>query len=120
MPDAVFVIDGIFEEQAIREANTLKITAYAVLNTNGDDTVVSNCIPANTNSLKSIDYIAAALKESLSGKARDASTSTPTTTAQAKVIKIDDTKVSGEKKAPAKRAPKKVEVKSPTETTTQE
>jgi len=121
IPDAVFVIDGIFEEQAISEANSLKILAYAVLNTNGDDSVLKNCIPANTNSVKSIDYIAAALRDALSGKVRDASTSATSTISQAKVKKIDDTKVSGEKKVPAKKAPaKKVEeVKAEVETTEQ-
>lgn len=121
IPDAVFVIDGIFEEQAISEANSLKILAYAVLNTNGDDTVLKNCIPANTNSVKSIDYIAIALKDALSGKVRDASASTTSTIAKAKVKKIDDTKVSGEKKAPAKKAPTKkvAEVKAEVETTEQ-
>ncbi len=121
IPDVIFVIDGVFEEQAVREANQLKLLSYAVLNTNGDDTVLTNCIPANTNSVKSIEYIAAALKESLSGKAREV-TSTPSTgtTAPAKVKKVAETKVSGEKKAPAKRTPKKVaEVEAKVETTEQ-
>lgn len=120
IPDVVFVIDGVFEEQAIREANQLKLLSYAVLNTNGDDTVLTNCIPANTNSVKSIEYIAAALKDSLSGKAREAASTTATWTAPARVKKVAETKVSGEKKAPAKRAPKKAaEVEAKVETTEQ-
>ena len=121
IPDVIFVIDGVFEEQAVREANQLKLLSYAVLNTNGDDTVLTNCIPANTNSVKSIEYIAAALKESISGKAREV-TSTPSTgtTAPAKVKKVSETKVSGEKKAPAKRTPKvTAEVEAKVETTEQ-
>lgn len=117
IPDVIFVIDGVFEEQAVREANQLKLLSYAVLNTNGDDTVLTNCIPANTNSVKSIEYIAAALKESLSWKAREV-TATPSTgnNAPARVKKVSETKVSGEKKAPAKRTPKVV---SEVETTEQ-
>jgi len=119
IPDVVFVIDGVFEAQAIREANQLKLLSYAVLNTNGDDTVLTNCIPANTNSVKSIDYLAVALKEALSGKARDASTNT-NSSVPAKVKKVSEVKVSGEKKTPAKRTPKKVaEVETKVETTEQ-
>lgn len=106
IPDVVFVIDGVFEAQAIREANQLKLLSYAVLNTNGDDTFLTNCIPANTNSVKSIDYITEALKESLSGKAKVVSAE-GTEAPVKKVRKVSETKVSWEKKAPAKRAPKK-------------
>ncbi|MDD3794264.1 MAG: 30S ribosomal protein S2 [Candidatus Gracilibacteria bacterium] len=108
IPDVVFVIDGVFEAQAIREANQLKLLSYAVLNTNGDDTFLTNCIPANTNSVKSIDYITEALRESLSGKAKVVSAE-GTEAPVKKVRKVSETKVSGEKKAPAKRAPKKAE-----------
>jgi len=107
IPDVIFVIDGVFEAQAVREANQLKLLSYAVLNTNGDDTVLTNCIPANTNSVKSIDYLAAALKEALSGKARESSVAN-STIATAKVKKVSDAKVSWEKPASVKRAPKKV------------
>jgi ribosomal protein S2 len=57
IPDVVFIVDGIYEDQALKEANSLNLVSFAILNTNGDDTVVDNCIPANTNSVKSIDYI---------------------------------------------------------------
>jgi len=106
IPDVVFVIDGIFEAQAIREANQLKLLSYAVLNTNGDDTVLTNCIPANTNSVKSIDYITEALKESLSGKTQVVSTEGIETPVK-KIRKVSEAKVSWEKKAPTKRASKK-------------
>lgn len=117
IPDVVFVIDGVFEAQAIREANQLKLLSYAVLNTNGDDTFLTNCIPANTNSVKSIDYITEALKESLSGKAKVVSAE-GTEAPVKKVRKVSETKVSWEKKAPAKRAPKKA-VESEVETSEQ-
>jgi small subunit ribosomal protein S2 len=65
LPDVIFVVDGAFEKQAVKEANTLKIPAYAVLNTNGDPDLVEAFIPANTNSVKSVDFIADALKKEL-------------------------------------------------------
>lgn len=117
IPDVVFVIDGVFESQAIREANQLKLLSYAVLNTNWDDTFLTNCIPANTNSVKSIDYITEALRDSLSGKAKVVSVE-GTESPVKKVRKVSETKVSWEKKAPAKRAPKKA-VESEVETSEQ-
>lgn len=101
IPEVVFVVDGIFEAQAVKEAKTLKLTSFAVLNTNGDDTLVNNCIPANTNSVKSIEFIASELSSELAG-----------VKVKAPVKRVVTKKVSGEKKAPV-RKPK-------TETTTEE
>jgi len=94
VPDVIFAVDGIYEEQAIREANSLKLPAFAVLNTNGDDTVVENCIPSNTNSVKSIEYIASELSGELAG-----------VKVKAAVAKTVQRKVSGDKK-PVARKPK--------------
>jgi len=102
IPDVIFVVDGIYEKQAVKEANSLNIPAYAILNTNGDDTVVQNLIPANTNSVKSIEFIANTLTESLAG-----------VKVQAKTIrKFDAKRVSGEKRTPTKSAPIKKEVET--------
>ncbi len=65
LPDVIFVVDGAFEKQAVKEANSLKMPAYAVLNTNGNPNLVKAFIPANTNSVKSLDFIASALKDAL-------------------------------------------------------
>ena len=67
VPDMLFVVDGAFEAQALREANSLKLPSLAILNTNGDPDKVEAFIPANTNSVKSIDFIASELKSCLSG-----------------------------------------------------
>jgi len=32
--DVIFVVDGVFESQALREANSLNLPSLAVLNTN--------------------------------------------------------------------------------------
>lgn len=65
IPDIIFVVDGIYEYQAIKEAKTLDIECIAIFNTNGDDIDVANCIPANTNSPKSLNFIAQTLKSSI-------------------------------------------------------
>jgi small subunit ribosomal protein S2 len=67
IPDVIFIIDWAFEAQALREANSLNLPSLAVLNTNGDPDKVEAFIPANTNSVKSINFIAAELKSCLSG-----------------------------------------------------
>lgn len=101
VPDLIFVVDWVYEKQAIKEANSLNIECIAVLNTNGDDFTVANCIPASTNSVKSLQFIASALKPSIVIWA------TPTVVAKTnewvKVKKVEDKKVSWEKKS----APKK-------------
>ncbi|QFR39485.1 30S ribosomal protein S2 [Candidatus Gracilibacteria bacterium 28_42_T64] len=100
IPDVIFAIDGVFEKQAVKEANSLNLPAYAIMNTNGDETVVQNLIPANTNSVKSIDFIAKIITESLAGVKVKATV----------VRKFDAKRVSGEKRTPTKTAPIKKEV----------
>jgi ribosomal protein S2 len=65
IPEVLFVVDGVYEKQAIKEGNTLGMDVFGILNTNGDDTVVKNLIPANTNSVKSIHFLASAISEAL-------------------------------------------------------
>ena len=62
-PDIIFVVDGVYEGQAVKEARTLEIPCYAIFNTNGNPFIVEEAIPANTNSVKSLDYLALALKD---------------------------------------------------------
>ena len=66
VPDLIFVVDGFFESQALREANSLNIKSLAVLNTNGDPYKLDSFVPANTNSVKSINYIVWELKSCFS------------------------------------------------------
>jgi 30S ribosomal protein S2 len=93
-PDIVFVVDGVYERQAIKEANSLKLKTFAVLNTNGDDTIVDNCIPANTNSVKSIEFLLGELAPAIS-----------------KVTKTESTNASRVKKVTEKKVERKPAVK---------
>ncbi len=97
LPDVILASDGIYERQALREAEILNIKSFAVFNTNGDIDLVSNLIPANTNSTKSFDYLASELKSAFSKV---------TTPVKAQVKKVEEKKVSGEKKAPVAKKPK--------------
>ena len=56
-PDAIFVIDGRYEDAVLIEAKSMKIPVYWILNTNANSDMVENFIPANTNSIKSLDFI---------------------------------------------------------------
>ncbi|MFK7779859.1 MAG: 30S ribosomal protein S2, partial [Candidatus Gracilibacteria bacterium] len=111
-PDVLFVVDGIYEQQAIKEANSLKMKSFAILNTNGDESLVDNLIPANTNSVKSTEFIASIIKAELVGTKVNAPVS-------GKIQKMVQKKVSGEKKTPVEKAPIKKEVteKAPVEKT---
>lgn len=93
-PDMIFVVDGVFEKQAVKEANTLKIQVISISNTNGDDLVVDNIIPANTNSVTWLQFIAQELKKSFNEKVVVEKAGTN----EGKFKKIDDKKVTGVKK----------------------
>lgn len=101
LPDLIFVVDGMYEKQAVKEANSLNIECIAILNTNGDDLVVANCIPASTNSVKSLQYLASTLKSSIVVWATPVTQNK--TNEWVKVKKVEDKKISGEKKASFKK-----------------
>ena len=66
IPSAVFVVDGIHEIIAIKEAKTLNIPTFGIIDSNTDPTVVDFPIPANDDSVKCIglimDYITDTIK----------------------------------------------------------
>lgn len=114
VPEVIVAVDGAYESQAIREANSLNLKVFAIANTNGDDTVVDNIIPANTNSVKSLEYIANDLKSVLAwikvvrtNNAVRKTVQKPRTTDR----RVAPKKVEDKKAEPKKVEPKKVEVK---------
>jgi len=34
IPEVIFVVDGIYEKQAVKEANTLNLRVFSIFNTN--------------------------------------------------------------------------------------
>ena len=109
-PDVLFVVDGEFESQAIKEAISLKIPCFTISNTNGNPFIVTDAIPANTNSVKSLDYLAVALKDGFKAPAKKAAPAAKTETAKTPV-KAAPAKAETAKapvaKAPAKKSPAK-------------
>jgi len=104
-PDALFVVDSVYEAQAVKEAKTLGIPCYAICNTNGNPYDLAAAIPANTNSVKSLDFLAGILKDAFSAtpKAKPVNKVTP------------KTKASSAPKAEAKAAPEKKEAEAKSE-----
>jgi small subunit ribosomal protein S2 len=57
LPSALFVIDVLKENIAVREANRLGIPVFAVVDTNSDPSNVDYVIPANDDATKSVEVI---------------------------------------------------------------
>lgn len=75
LPAAVFIVDINNEDIAVSEARRLKITTYAMVDTNSDPTLVDFAIPSNDDSTKSIQlivgHITAAIAEGLAERKKD-------------------------------------------------
>ena len=57
LPAALFVVDVLKENIAVREANRLGIPVFAIVDTNSDPTPIDYVIPANDDATKSVDVI---------------------------------------------------------------
>ena len=57
LPAALFVIDVMKENIAVREANRLGIPVFAIVDTNSDPSNIDYVIPANDDATKSVDVI---------------------------------------------------------------
>ena len=57
LPAALFVVDVLKEQIAVREANRLGIPVFGIVDTNSDPTNVDFVIPANDDATKSVEVI---------------------------------------------------------------
>jgi small subunit ribosomal protein S2 len=66
-PGAMFIIDIIEEDNAVKEARKLGIPIVAVVDTNTDPTLINYPIPANDDAIKTIqlitDYVVSAIRD---------------------------------------------------------
>jgi len=60
LPSALFVVDVLKEQIAVREANRLGIPVFAIVDTNSDPSNIDFVIPANDDAKDSVDVILAA------------------------------------------------------------
>jgi len=65
LPDAVIVVDAQYEDTAIREARRLYIPVIAIVDSNTDPTKVDYPIPANDDSIRTIQLIISALADAI-------------------------------------------------------
>ena len=69
LPSALFVVDVMKENIAVREANRLGIPVFGIVDTNSDPTNIDFVIPANDDATKSVEVIldacCAAMQEGL-------------------------------------------------------
>lgn len=72
-PGAVFVVDVIAENNAVREANKIGIPIVALVDTNADPSLVRYPIPSNDDAIKTIQLMADYVGQAIAtGKAKQA------------------------------------------------
>jgi len=63
VPDVLVVVDANFESTAVQEAIRLEIPVIAIVDSNTDPSIVSHVIPANDDSIRTIQLILSALTD---------------------------------------------------------
>ena len=72
VPDVLVVVDANFETTAVKEATRLEIPVIAIVDSNTDPSLVSHVIPANDDSIRTIQLILSALTNTiLSAQVKD-------------------------------------------------
>lgn len=72
LPDALFVVDAEHEHIAIKEANNLGISVFAVVDTNSDPDGVDYIIPGNDDAIRAVKlYLDAVAKAVHEGRSKD-------------------------------------------------
>lgn len=65
LPDALFIIDTIKEDIAVREANKLGIPVVAVVDTNCDPDMIDYRVPGNDDAIRAIRLFCAAMADAV-------------------------------------------------------
>ena len=98
LPDAVIIVDAYLESTAVKEANRLGIPIIAIVDSNTDPTQIQYPIPANDDSIRTIQLIMSVIADAIldsggkSGKTSDKGE---------KKIKTESNKTDGEAKTTA-------------------
>ena len=64
-PDAVVIVDGQYEETAIKEATSMGIPVVAIVDSNTDPNEISYPIPANDDSLRTIQLLIGSIADAI-------------------------------------------------------
>ncbi len=104
LPAALFIIDGNFEQTAIKEAKRLGIPTFGIVDSNTDPNVVDFPIPANDDSIRTIqliaDTISNAIIEAKGGNNQETSDVTEVSLDNNQLKKISDMKKDHNKNDP--------------------
>ena len=65
LPDALVIVDAQYEDTAIREARRLEIPVIAIVDTNTNPNKVDYPIPANDDSMRTIQLIISAIADTI-------------------------------------------------------
>ncbi|HOG76275.1 MAG TPA: 30S ribosomal protein S2, partial [Candidatus Marinimicrobia bacterium] len=65
LPDVLVVVDTTYDNIAVQEARRLDIPIIAILDTNADPTIVDYPIPANDDSIQTINLIITELADAV-------------------------------------------------------
>ena len=65
LPDAIIIVDAQYEDTAIREAKRLDIPIIAIVDSNTDPNSVKFPIPANDDSIRTIQIIISQLSNAI-------------------------------------------------------
>ena len=65
LPSAIFVVDVMKEQIAVKEAQRLGIPVFGIVDTNSNPNGIDFIIPANDDATKSVDVILTALVEAI-------------------------------------------------------
>ena len=64
-PDAVVIVDGQYEDTAIKEATSMGIPVVAIIDSNTDPNKVSYPIPANDDSIRTIQLLLGSISDAI-------------------------------------------------------
>ena len=114
LPSALFVVDVLKENIAVKEANRLGIPVFAIVDTNSDPKDIDFVIPANDDAKDSVEVIldacCAAIAEGLEERKvekADEKAAEAQTEADAEEVKPKRTRRTRKEEAPAEEAPAK-------------
>ena len=65
LPDLIVIVDAQYEDTAIKEARRLDIPTIAIVDSNTDPNKVTYPIPANDDSMRTINIIISALADAV-------------------------------------------------------
>ena len=65
LPDALIIVDAQYEDTAIREASRLEIPVIAIVDTNTNPNKVDYPIPANDDSMRTIQLIISTIADTI-------------------------------------------------------